>query len=80
MVAFIDQHRDTYGVEPICAVPPIAPSSYFLRNGQQQDATKRLARVQRDEELRAAMQQVWDASGVRSSVLCAAGCNILQPS
>ena len=29
MVAFIDQHRETYGVEPICAVLPIAPSTYF---------------------------------------------------
>ena len=37
MVAFIDQHRDTYGVEPICAVLPIAPSTYFLRKAQQQD-------------------------------------------
>ena len=31
MVAFIDHYRDTYGVEPICAVLPIAPSTYFLR-------------------------------------------------
>jgi hypothetical protein len=31
MVAFIDQHRATYGVAPICAVLPIAPSTYFLR-------------------------------------------------
>ena len=31
MVTFIDQHRATYGVEPICAVLPIAPSTYFLR-------------------------------------------------
>ena len=28
MVAFIDQHRDTYGVEPICAQLPIAPATY----------------------------------------------------
>ena len=28
MVRFIDAHRDTYGVEPICAVLPIAPSLY----------------------------------------------------
>jgi hypothetical protein len=30
MVRFIDQHRETYGVEPICALLPIAPSTYFL--------------------------------------------------
>jgi transposase-like protein len=29
MVAFIDAHRDEYGVEPICAQLPIAPSLYF---------------------------------------------------
>ena len=28
MVAFIDAHRGAYGVEPICAVVPIAPSVY----------------------------------------------------
>ena len=31
MVRFIDQHRETYGVESICALLPIAPSTYFLR-------------------------------------------------
>jgi transposase InsO family protein len=60
MVRFIDHHRDTYGVEPICAVLPIAPSTYFLRTAQQQDATKRSARARRDGELRAAIQRVWD--------------------
>ena len=29
MVAFIDAHRGAYGVEPICAVLPIAPSTYY---------------------------------------------------
>jgi putative transposase len=28
IVAFIDAHRATFGVEPICAVLPIAPSVY----------------------------------------------------
>jgi transposase InsO family protein len=60
MVTFIDQHRGVYGVEPICAVLPIAPSTYFLRKAQQQAATKRSARAQRDAELRAAIQRVWD--------------------
>jgi putative transposase len=60
MVAFIDQHRATYGVEPICAVLPIAPSTYFLQKAQDHDPTTRSARAQRDEELRAAIQRVWD--------------------
>jgi putative transposase len=62
MVAFIDQHRETYGVEPICAVLPIAPSTYFLRKTQQRDPARGSARARRDAELRAAIQRVWDAN------------------
>jgi putative transposase len=62
MVAFIDQHRDTYGVEPICAILPIAPSTYFRRKARQQDPTKRSTRQRRDDDLRAAIQRVWDAN------------------
>ena len=60
MVAFIDQHRKTYGVEPICALLPIAPSTYFLRKAQQADPATRSARAQRDDDLRPAIQRVWD--------------------
>jgi hypothetical protein len=28
MIAFIDDHRQAHGVEPICKVLPIAPSTY----------------------------------------------------
>jgi putative transposase len=62
MVRFIDQHRETYGVEPICALLPIAPSTYFLWKAQQQDPTTRSARAQRDDELRTAIQRVWDTN------------------
>jgi transposase InsO family protein len=60
MVGFIDDHRDHFGVEPICAVLPIAPSTYFLHKAQQQTPAARSARAQRDDELRAAIQRVWD--------------------
>jgi len=60
MVAFIDQHRAIYGVEPICAVLPIAPSTYFLRKAQQTDATRRSTRAREDDERRTAIQRVWD--------------------
>ena len=60
MVTFIDQHRAIYGVEPICAVLPIAPSTYFLRKAQQRETTTRSARAQRDDELRAAIQRIWN--------------------
>ena len=53
MVAFIDDHRKAYGVEPICRVLPIAPSTYFRRKAEQVDPTKRSARAIRDEVLKA---------------------------
>jgi transposase InsO family protein len=62
MVGYIDDHRDRFGVEPICAVLPIAPSTYFLHKAHQQDATTRSARARRDDALRAAIQRIWDAN------------------
>ncbi len=61
MVRFLDDHRATYGVEPICAVLPIAPSTYFLQHAQQLDPTQRSARARRDDELRIEIRRVWDA-------------------
>ena len=29
MVAYIDGHRDEFGVEPICKVLQVAPSTYY---------------------------------------------------
>ena len=60
MVRFIDQHRAHYGVEPICRLLPVAPSTYFLRKAQEHEATKRSARARRDDELRPEIQRVWD--------------------
>ena len=33
MIAFIDEYRAVYGVEPICRVLPIAPSTYHTDSG-----------------------------------------------
>ena len=60
MVPFVDAHRDVYGVEPICAVGPIAPSTYFLEQARQADPTRRPAWAQRDDALQPAIQRVWD--------------------
>ena len=43
MIAFIDDHREAYGVEPICKVLPIAPSTYHTHIAQRIDASKRSA-------------------------------------
>ena len=60
MVVFIDAHRDAYGVEPICAELPIAPSTYHLAKAREADPTLRPARAQRDAGLCEAIQRVWD--------------------
>ena len=52
MIAFIDDHREAYGVEPICRVLPIAPSSYFERVAQRNDPARLSARAKRDLELK----------------------------
>ena len=58
-IAFIDQQRATYGVEPICRVLPIAPSTYFRHKRLARDPSRRSARVQQDEGLRAIIRRIW---------------------
>ena len=60
MTAFIDDHRDEYGVEPICEVLPIAPSTYYAYKAREADPTLRSARAQSDEQYRVEIQRVWD--------------------
>ena len=62
MVRFIDNHRATYGVESICAVMPIAPSTYFRWGAQRQNPTTRSVRAQRDDDLRVDIQRIYDAN------------------
>jgi transposase InsO family protein len=59
MVAFIDQHRDSYGVEPICAVLPIAPSTYYEQKARAADPRRLPARTQREAALKPEIQRVW---------------------
>jgi transposase InsO family protein len=60
MVSFIDEHRDAYGVEPICAVLPIAPSTYHAHKQLQADPKRRCRRARRDEVLRERIRGVWE--------------------
>jgi transposase InsO family protein len=59
MVTFIDEHRSEYGVEPICAVLPIAPSTYYTHKAWEADPSRRSVRAQRDEQLRTEIHRVW---------------------
>ncbi|WP_143708509.1 IS3-like element ISMca3 family transposase [Methylococcus capsulatus] len=59
---FIDRHRDSHGVEPICKVLRIAPSGYWRHAAQQRDPRLLPARAQRDAVLMPEIQRVWHAN------------------
>ena len=48
MVAFIEDHREEYGVEPICNVLPIAPSTYYAHKAREADPDLRPARAKQN--------------------------------
>ena len=57
---FIDQHKQRYGVEPICRQIQIAPSSYYEHKAREHDPERLPARVKRDRILEHDIQRVWD--------------------
>jgi transposase InsO family protein len=59
MIAFIDAERDVYGVEPICRVLPIAPSTYHEHVAQRRDPSRLSARAQRDLTLKPEILRVF---------------------
>ena len=54
-MSFITEHRERWGVEPICRVLQIAPSSYYAAVNRAPSARQR-----RDAELQVAIRRVWD--------------------
>jgi transposase InsO family protein len=60
MIAFIDDHRGAYGVEPICKVLPIAPSTYFDHVAKRADPEKRSRRAKRDAVLQPEIDRVFN--------------------
>jgi transposase InsO family protein len=59
MVAFIDEHRAKFGVEPICDVLPIAPSVYYEQRARQRCPERRPRRVRHDEIVIDHIHRVW---------------------
>ena len=57
---FIDENRKRHGVEPICKVLPIAPSTYYELKMREKDPAKAPQRYHRDAYLRKEIQRVWD--------------------
>ena len=60
MVAFIDAHRDEYGVEPMCEQLPIAPSTYYEAKARERDPSRRPARYHSDQALKPEIVRVWN--------------------
>ncbi|MFH6787312.1 MULTISPECIES: hypothetical protein [Methylobacterium] len=72
MISFIDEHREVYGVEPICRVLPIAPSTYSLHAARRADPDKQPVRARSDAVLMIEIERVFEANfrvyGVRKSL------------
>jgi transposase InsO family protein len=62
MIAFIDDHRGAYGVEPICKMLPIAPSTYRAHAARRTDPGKLSPRAKRDLALTTDIQRVFDTN------------------
>jgi transposase InsO family protein len=60
MVSFINQHRSEYGVEPICAQAPIAPSTYYEHKAREAQPEREPPRLRRDAEISGEIRRVYD--------------------
>jgi len=60
MIGFIDDQRKEYGVEPICRVLPIAPSTYYEHAAQRCDPSRMSDQAKRDAVLKIEVQRVFD--------------------
>jgi len=59
MIHYIDDYREQFGVEPICKVLPIAPSTYYEHKTLERDPERRSDRAKRDEQLKPEIERVW---------------------
>ena len=62
MTTFVNEHREEYGVEPICAELPIAPSVYWEHKRREREPERCSARSRRDAELRPMIRRVWETN------------------
>ena len=67
MVQFIDQYKKEYGVESICAVLPIAPSTYYRHKYLQRHPEKQCGRALKDQVLCDENMRIWNQSRQRSA-------------
>ena len=60
MIAFVDDHRGDYGVEPICKVLPIAQSTYYDHVAKRLDPSRLSGRAKRDEVMKVEVHRVFE--------------------
>jgi transposase InsO family protein len=60
MIAFIDDHRVAHGVEPICKVLPIAPSTYHDHVAKRRNPSRLSARAKRDKAVKIEVRRVFE--------------------
>ena len=60
MIAFVDTHRVVHGVEPICRLLPIAPSTYHEHAARARDPELLPARKKRDDALCQEIRRVFE--------------------
>ncbi|MDI4509367.1 IS3 family transposase [Moraxella osloensis] len=68
MVKFIDDEKKKYGVESICRILPIAPSTYYRIKDEQENPEKQSRRKQSDKHLMEQIKQIWRDSGCRYGI------------
>ena len=62
MIAFIDDHRALYRLEPVCRILPVAPSTDYAQRAKRDDPGKLSARAHRDLALCSEIRRVWEAN------------------
>jgi hypothetical protein len=77
MIAFIDDHRGAYGVEPICKVLPIAPSTFHAHVAKRVDPARLSARAKRDAALKIEIRR--GLRGELRGLWCAQGLAAIAP-
>ena len=60
MIAFIEDHRDDLGVEPICKVLPIAQSTFYEHAAIARNPDLASDRAKRDADLSPEVKRVWE--------------------
>jgi transposase InsO family protein len=60
MISFIDEHRGVFGVEPICRLLPIAPSTYYENVAKRLDVDRLSMRARSDIGLKIEIRRVFN--------------------